>query len=83
MYKISEMSIAPKCICELNSGFCIGGPACKMPGKSLQDFFIENNCTDNERNQLKAFLFVLRHPNINWDALENVIKKYQSIILIP
>lgn len=76
------MSIATMCNCGATRGICMQLPTCPHnQGQSLQTFFIENNCTDDERNKIKAFLFVLRHPNLNWDALENIIKKYEDILI--
>lgn len=76
------MSIATKCVCGQTNGFCMQLPDCPHnKNRSLEALFIAEQCTDLERNQLKAFLFVLRNPNINWDAMNNLIKKYESIII--
>lgn len=76
------MSLATKCDCGRSGSYCTSKDCPKMI-RTLDTFFIENSCTNEERNQVKAFLFVLRHPNINWDAVENLIKKYEAIIFNP
>lgn len=74
------MTLATKCTCGKSGFYCAGHKDCPKAVKSLDTFLIENNCTEVERNQVKAFLFILRNPDINMDALMNVIKKYELII---
>ena len=76
------MSIAAKCTCDkLPGGYCIGGKGCRWEkGISLEDFFIKNECTSDEQNQLKAVLFAIRHKEIDFEMLGNIIKKYSHLL---
>lgn len=48
--------------------------------RSILNVFVENKCTEQEQNQLRAFLFVMRNPRINFHTLESIIKKYEDIL---
>ncbi len=75
------MSIAAKCTCGKSISFCIGGEGCRWEkGVTLNEFFDKNDCTPDERKKLKAFLFAMRHNEIDFFMLENIVKKYSHLL---
>ena len=75
------MPIAAKCTCGKSPYYCIGGEGCRWEkGISLEEFFVKNDCTDDERKKLKAVLFAIRHSEIDFQMLENIVKKYSHLL---
>jgi len=75
------MTIAAKCECGKSPYYCVGGEGCRWSEKSLNQFFVENNCTEDEQNQLRMFLFLIRNKNVNFSVLEGIIRKYSDILM--
>jgi hypothetical protein len=76
------MSIATKCVCGRSiSGICLGSiKGCSLIVRDLNNLFTVNDCTEEEKIKLKAFLFAIRHKDIDLVVLERIIKKYSHIL---
>lgn len=75
------MSLAAKCICGKSAYYCNGNEECvNKVNISFQQFVSKNNCTDEEVKQLRAFLFALRHNDVDVIFLERIIAKYQDLL---
>lgn len=73
------MSIAAKCTCGKSAYHCNGKGDC-LPINTFKSFTIHYNCTAQEINKLRAFLFALRHKDSDMDMIEKIISKYDHLI---
>lgn len=47
---------------------------------TLLELFERENCTEQERKYLTAFLFAFRYSGLNMFMVENIIKKYIHLL---
>lgn len=76
--KTNSMSIASKCTCG-RYYYCTGKGDCREV-RTLSMIIHENECTPEEANKLKAFLFALRMKDANMEMVENIINKYKHLL---
>lgn len=65
------------------SGWCTGIDGCRniiRDARSIMQFFSVHQCTEEEQKRLKAFLFAMRHNDIDFEMLEKIVKKYSHLL---